>query len=122
MAFPWIRLAALLALAAPTAGFAQSVPDLSDQVTQSEQLMRDIEQATQGRDRDPDAGQEVDGESGIYVLTVNRIFQLSASAASGWTDNPERTADDLGSSAFGDFQVSAGIATKLGGAVDFGLF
>jgi hypothetical protein len=122
MAFASIRLAALLALAAPAAGFAQAVPDLGEQVTQSEQLTRDIEQATLGRDRDPDAGQEVDGESGIYVLTVNRIFQLSASAGTGWTDNPERTADDLGSSAFGDFALSAGIATRLGGKVDFGLF
>lgn len=110
----------LAAAASPAA--AQVIPDLQEVVVRGEQLNRGIDEAARARggERDEDDG-EIDGEAGIYVLTVNDIFQLTASGGLGYTSNPQRTADDLGGSGFGDFAVSAGIATRLGGAVDFGL-
>lgn len=116
------RLAAgvLLGLA-PSSAWAQAVPDLRDLVTQSEQINRGASQAARARTVRDGTGEAIDGEAGIYVLTVNEIFQVSAAAGLGYSDNPARTADDLGGSMFGDFSLSAGLATRLGETVDFGL-
>lgn len=114
--------AALAVSLAPASAGAQAIPDLRDLVTQSEQINRSGAQAARNRTGPSGQGDTaIDGEAGIYVLTVNQIFQVSASGALGYSDNPARTADDLGGSYFGDFSVNAGIATKLGGLVDFGL-
>jgi hypothetical protein len=116
-------LAAALGLALwPAATIAQVVPDLQDLTIQGEQINRSVQEAVRNRSgaRGED-GEAIDGEAGIYVLTLNQIFQLSASGTIGYTDNPNRTADDLGGSVFSDFSLAAGVATRLGGAVDFGL-
>jgi len=106
----------------PGAALAQAVPDLQNLVTQSEQVNRGVAEAIRAR-TGAGAGADgaIDGEAGIYVLTVNEIFQISAAGGLGYTDNPQRTADDLGGSYFGEFSINAGIATKLGGLVDLGL-
>lgn len=108
-------------LAAGTAQ-AQTAPDLQDLVVQSEQISRGATQAAEAgvRGEEDDEG-VIDGEAGLYVLTLNEIFHLSASGAIGYTDNPLRTADDVGDSFYSDFAVSAGIATRLKEKVDFGL-
>lgn len=113
---------AFLALALPAGAHAQAVPDLGELVTQSEQLNRGAEQAARARvrARDEEAA-AIEGEAGIYVLVLNEIFQVTAAGGLGYTDNPQRTADDLGGSTFGDFSLSAGVATRLGSLVDVGL-
>lgn len=113
--------AALTFALAPSSLSAQAVPDLRDLVTQSEQINRGTAQAARSRVAASEGETAIDGEAGIYVLTVNQIFQVSAAGGIGYSDNPARTADDLGGSFFGEFSVNAGLATKLGGLVDFGL-
>ena len=118
-----LALAAALTFAVwPAVASAQVVPDLQDLTVQGEQINRSVQETVRNRSaaRGEDDG-AIDGEAGIYVLTLNQIFQLSASGTIGYTNNPNRTADDLGRSAFSDFSVAAGMSTRLGGAVDFGL-
>lgn len=107
------------ALACPVA-IAQA-PPIEDVVIQGEILNRSVGDAvrpsgTSGGDKD----NEIDGEAGIYVLTVNDIFFMSGSAGIGHTSNPTRTATDAGEGWYGDFGASIGVSTRLGGAVDFG--
>lgn len=106
-------------LSAPLAN-AQVQPPLDDAVVQGEILNRAVDQATTApRPRDDDELNEIDGEAGIYVLTQNDIFFVSASAGAGHTTNPTRTATDAGADWYGDFSASLGVNTRLGGAVDF---
>jgi hypothetical protein len=101
---------------------AQVSPPIEDAVIQGEILNRSVGQAT-----DPLApgskpeDNEIDGEAGIYVLTVNEIFQISGGGGIGYTDNPTRTATDPGGAWYSDLGAGIGVATRLGGAVDFGL-
>jgi hypothetical protein len=114
----WAALATACALA-PANALAQAVPDLRDLVTQSEQLNSTAAEAAR-----PPAGPggeagTIDGEAGIFVLVQNDIFQVSASGGLGYSSNPARTSDDIGGSGFSDLALSAGVATRLGGRVDF---
>jgi hypothetical protein len=106
-------------LAAPVA-FAQVTPPIEDVVIQGEILNRTMGEAA----GQPGAGgergdNEIDGEAGIYVLTVNDIFFISGSAGLGHSTNPTRTATDSGEDWYADLGASIGVATRLGGAVDF---
>lgn len=118
-----LTLAALTLGVWPAVVFAQVVPDLQDITVQGEQINRSVQETMRdrpgGRAEDDES---IDGEAGIYVLTLNQIFQLSGSGTIGYTDNPNRTADDFGGSVFSDFSLAAGLATRLGRTVDFGLF
>ncbi|MET0371999.1 MAG: hypothetical protein ABW039_11560 [Sphingobium sp.] len=105
----------------PSTAHAQTLPDIQDLVIQGEQVNRNAEAA-----RAPtlpyaavDDG-AVDGEAGIYVLTFNKIFQVSAGAAIGYTDNPTRTSADTGGSFFADFSAGAGVATRIDDKIDLG--
>lgn len=99
---------------------AQVQPPLDDVVVQGEILNRAIDQATGAPRGEAAAGDnEIDGEAGIYVLTVNDIFFVSGAVGLGHTTNPTRTASDPGDDSYGDFNASIGVATRLGGAVDF---
>lgn len=111
--------AASIGAAAPLA-VAQVQPPLEDVVVQGEILNRTIDQATGASRTEADArDNEIDGEAGIYVLTVNDIFFVSGAGGLGHTTNPTRTATDAGEDWYGDFSASVGVATRLGGAVDF---
>jgi hypothetical protein len=111
-------LAAML-FGAPLAQ-AQVQPPLEDIVVQGEILNRTIDQAT-GAPRQEGGREsgEIDGEAGIYVLTVNEIFFVSGSAGFGHTTNPTRTASDPGEDWYGEFNASIGVATRIAGSVDF---
>lgn len=106
-------------IVAPCAA-AQVSPPLEDVVIQGEILNRSVGEAIgkQGGSGQADSD-EVAGEAGIYVLTVNEIFFVSGSAGLGFTSNPTRTASDAGEDYFGEFNARLGVATRLGGAVDF---
>jgi hypothetical protein len=113
---------AVALVAAPAAILAQGAPDINDATVQGQQINDAVTRATRTRVQKSDnAGDTIDGEAGVFVLRVNEIFAVSASGGIGYTDNPARTADNPGSSFYGDFGVSAGIATVLGEKVDFGL-
>jgi hypothetical protein len=107
--------------AALTAGAAraQVVPPLEDVVIQGEILNRSAAQAVAPGVRGG-AGQsdELDGEAGLYVLTLNEIFFVSARAGAGSTSNATRTSTDPGSDSYADLGFSLGVATRLGGMVD----
>lgn len=111
-------LGAAMLLAQP--GHAQVQPPLDDVVVQGEILNRAIDQATGApRGESEAANNEIDGEAGIYVLTVNDIFFVSGSAGAGHTSNPTRTANDPGEDWYGEFGASIGVSTRIAGAVDF---
>lgn len=125
MSSRFVAGAAALALGsfAPHLAGAQSLPDIPDSVLQSEHITRSVEgtirDAKRGRPGEEDSA--IDGEAGLYVLTLNEIFYISGSAGLGFTDNPRRTADNRDGSLFGDAAISAGLATRLGERMDFGL-
>lgn len=99
---------------------AQVQPPLDDVVVQGEILNRAIDQATRASRSETDAeDNEIDGEAGIYVLTINDIFFVSGSAGVGHTSNPTRTANDPGEDWYGEFGASIGVATRIASAVDF---
>lgn len=99
---------------------AQVQPPLDDVVVQGEILNRAIDQATGAPRGETNAeDNEIDGEAGIYVLTINDIFFVSGSAGVGHTSNPTRTATDLGEDWYGEFGASIGVSTRVAGAVDF---
>lgn len=116
------NLVPLLLLAGlPAAAQAQAAPDIGDAAVQSQQINAAVSRAAQGQGRGSDAVTAIDGEAGIYVLQLNRIFSLTASGAAGYTDNPLRTADNPGGSAFADFGAAAGVSTVIAQKIDFGL-
>jgi len=107
-------------LACPLAS-AQAQPPIEDIVIQGEILNRSVGEAIRPVGQsDDDSDNEIDGEAGIYVLTVNDIFFISGSAGIGHSTNPTRTASDPGEDWYGEFGASIGVSTRLGGAVDFG--
>ncbi|RYZ14780.1 MAG: hypothetical protein EON61_02355 [Alphaproteobacteria bacterium] len=116
---PAVSLLGVLGLA-PFA-HAQISPPLEDVVIQGEILNRSVGEAIGATDRSGEASDnEIDGEAGIYILTVNEIFFVSGGGGFGHTSNPTRTANDAGGDWYGEFAASAGIATRLGGVADFG--
>jgi hypothetical protein len=69
-----------------SAAHAQGLPDLSDSVTRSDQINRAAQDALRtARPVDARDGSAIDGEAGIYVLSVNDIFRISASGVAGYT-------------------------------------
>ncbi len=111
--------AATITVLAPAA-FAQVTPPIEDVVIQGEILNRTIGQAVDGpRGADESGENEIDGEAGIYVLTVNDIFFISGNAGLGHSTNPTRTAINGGEDWYGGLGASIGVATRLGGTVDF---
>ena len=110
------------ALLLPSTAYAQAAPDMQDLVTQGEVLNRSITLATESQPGSRAAPEgAIDGEGGLYVLTLNEIFQISATAALGFTDNPTRTANNTGNSMFLDGGLSAGVATRIDEKVDAGM-
>lgn len=104
------------------AAWAQAGPDINDATIVGQQINAAVDRSLEtGRPRGEEAGETIDGEAGVFVLKVNEIFLISASTSLGFTTNPERTADSLGSSFYNDTALSAGIATVLGGKFDLGL-
>ena len=113
--------ALLLASALPTIASAQATPDITDAINQGsrvEDARRAQETTNIGRRADGD--EEIDGEAGIYVLTVNDIFYVAGGVGGGWAENPLRTVDDVGDSFFANAAITAGIQTKIAEKVDFG--
>ena len=120
-----LTIAALLGAAAalPLPALAQGLPDLSDSVTQTGQLGRTAADAVAGARPQiaTEAEQQLAGEAGVYLLTTNQILSVTASGGLGYTDNPERNADNLSGSGFAEASLTAGLSTRLGETVDFGL-
>lgn len=115
-------LAAAAVCLAPTVAAAQATPDFQDAINASTR----IDDALQEQDRTQvrfgeTASEEIDGEAGIYVLALNEIFYLGGSVGGGWSENPLRTADDVGDSLFASAAASLGVQTVIGGELDVGL-
>lgn len=115
-----LALSFLGAVALAPFASAQVAPPIEDVVIQGEILNRSVGEAI-GPNGAPaeTSSNEIDGEAGIYVLTVNEIFFVSGSAGVGHTSNPTRTANDAGEDWYGEFGAGIGLSTRLGGAVDF---
>ncbi len=118
-----LPLASLCALAfLPGLASAQVLPDIQDALNRGtgidaaleEQRRTSVQRSTQ------DDG-AIDGEAGVYVLTLNEIFYVGGSVGGGWSENPVRTVDDLGDSLFGSAAMTAGVQTRLGAIFDGGL-
>lgn len=117
------RAALPLAILLPSGqAFAQATPGIEDAISRGTQIDEGLrsQQRVTPRPDDPELG-EIDGEAGVYVMTVNDIFYVGVSAGVGWSENPARTSDDLGDSAFGTAALTAGMQTRLGGKIDAGL-
>ena len=116
-------LAALgAAVSLPGMAAAQVLPDIQDAINRGNQIDDALEEQrrTTIQRGDGDDG-AIDGEAGVYVLTINDIFYVGASVGGGWSENPVRTDDDLGDSLFAEAAVSLGAQTRLGGVVDGGI-
>lgn len=115
-------LVALIGLSAATgAAHAQAVPPIEQSITQGAQIEEAVERASRTGDPDARDDQAIDGEAGVYVLKKEKIFYIAANAGIGYSSNPLRTSDDVGGSGSVDGSLSAGLRTRLGGTVDFGL-
>lgn len=104
-----------------TTAYGQAVPDIQGSITQGSQideLIRDQDRIGPRRGQDSN---EIDGEAGIFVLTVNDIFYVGALVGLGYSANPLRTSDDVGGSFSTDMSATAGVQTRLGDVVDFGV-
>jgi len=101
---------------------AQATPDIADAINQGNQVrdaLRDQDRTVARAGSMEDS--EIDGEAGVYVLTVNDIFYIAGAAGAGWSENPLRTSDDAGDSVYADAVLTAGLQTRLDGKLDFGL-
>ena len=112
----------LAALAMPGAASAQATPDIADAINQNNRI-EDARRAQEETSVRPQAtgDEEIDGEAGVYVLTVNEIFYVAGTAGGGWSENPLRTVDDVGDSLFANAAMTVGVQTKIDGAIDFGV-
>ncbi len=113
-------LLTVVALPAPLA--AQALPDIQEAINRNTSIdedLRDQQRTTIG----PEAAEEgeIDGEAGVYVLSMNEIFYIGASVGGGWEENPLRTVDDFGDSFFANAALTAGVQTQLGDTVGAGL-
>lgn len=115
---------ALVGLAVPMIAIpaaAQSTPDIEGAVIQQGQitdLLRD--EIGQGRAMPGDDG-EIEGEAGVYVLTLNEIFFVGGSAGLGYAENPERSALSDGGSFLTSAGLTAGLQTRVAEQFDVGL-
>ncbi len=112
---------ACLPLAPSGTAYGQAVPDIQNSITQDSQineLIRDQDRIGVRPEKDEN---EIDGEAGIYVLTLNEIFYVGALAGFGYSGNPLRTSDDVGGSFSTNITATAGVQTRLGDTIDFGL-
>lgn len=115
--------AALLAATAnPSLASAQATPDITDAINQGSRI-EDARQAQRETTVQPGVAgdEEIDGEAGVYVLTVNEIFYVSGGVGGGWSENPVRTIDDEGDSFFANAALTIGMQTKIAEAFDFGI-
>jgi Putative beta-barrel porin 2 len=110
-----------VALVTPNKAAAQVTPDVTEATIQGQQIIDAANKAAQTRQRTGQTGGDIiNGEAGIFVLTVNDIYSVSLSGGAGYTDNATRTADNIDKGYYSDFGLSAGISTKLAEKVDFG--
>lgn len=112
----------ITASALPSTAMAQTLPDITDAINQNTRI-EDARRVQEGTNIRPEVqdGSEIDGEAGIYVLTVNEIFYVASGVGGGWSENPLRTVDDVGSSGFADAVITAGVQTKIAETLDFGV-
>lgn len=103
-------------LAAPAA-FAQA--PIEDAVVQGQVLNRNVDQAASPLSRQDAGANEIDGEAGVYVLTVNEIYSVSAASSLGYNSNPTRTAGDAGGDWYADLGGRLAVSTRLDDRVDF---
>lgn len=118
--FTVVLMASCAAL--PGTAAAQIIPDIQDAINQGTGIDAALEEQRRATlQRSAEDGGAIDGEAGVYVLTINEIFYVGASAGGGWAENPVRTVDDLGGSVFGSAAASAGVQTRLGETFDGGI-
>lgn len=99
---------------------AQTFDDVESAVTQGEQFNEALIQSDRGTAPD-EAGSEIDGEAGVFVLKKNKIFSVSAIVGAGYIDNPGRTLDlNAEGSASANFALSAAVNTRIAQQVDAG--
>lgn len=100
----------------------QGLPDLAEGVTQSGQLRRAAEASIKAaRPLVAEGETALPGEAGVFLLRVNEIFFVAANGSLGYTDNPDRNADNVSGDEFTEASVTTGVSTRLGETVDFGL-
>jgi hypothetical protein len=118
----FVLLLAAITLGLPVIANAQAIPDLPGSITLGSQI-DDIIKAQKDRDRANALGEDetIDGEAGIYVLRRNEIFFVGGGVSTGYSNNPLRTADDVGGSYSANFAFSTGIQTKVAEKFDVGL-
>ena len=114
-------LAAIIAFTTPSMASAQAVPDIEGSIIQGGQIDEIIRDQERLDDQLTTDGDEIDGEAGIYVLRVNEIFFIEATAGLGYSENPSRNLNNNGDSFLVNFGATAGVQTRLDEAVDFGL-
>lgn len=100
---------------------AQDAPDIEGAIIQGNQIADVIGATIRPATTAGSVTNDIDGEAGIYVMQVNEIFFVAASGGIGYSTNPVRTIDNLGDSFSANAGFSAGVRTRLGGAVDFGV-
>lgn len=106
----------------PTIASAQVLPDIQDAINRGSGIDTALEEQRRTTvQRSAEDEGAIDGEAGVYVLTINEIFYVGASAGVGWSENPVRTVDDLGDSVYGNAALSAGVQTRLGETFDGGI-
>lgn len=110
-----------LAMAFVSPAAAQVAPDLGDAVIQGEILNRDAESTLRTAPAGQATDDEIDGEAGIYVLTVNEIFSVTGDAGLGYMSNPTRSAGDPGGSSYAQADLGFGVATRVAQAADLGV-
>jgi len=119
IAFALASLGVLVCL--PAIASAQVLPDIQDALNRGTGIDTALEEqrrTTLQRSAQEDGA--IDGEAGVYVLTVNEIFYIGASAGGGWSQNPVRTVDDLGDSLFGTAAMTGGVQTRIAETFDGG--
>ena len=109
-----------IALLSGSAALGQSDPAIEDAIVQQGQIADILRGQQQSAGQETDET-EIDGEAGVYVLRVNGIFFIGANGGIGYSENPARIANNSGGSGFASAGVSAGVQTRINGAVDVGL-
>lgn len=110
---------ALLVPMAPA--LAQATPDIQDAINSGTQIDEALRNQQRTLPQPEAAGDDIiDGEAGVYAVTINDIFYVGGSLGAGWSENPLRTVDDVGDSTFIEAAATAGVQTRLAGAVDAG--
>ena len=114
-------LAALTAITLPIPALAQGIPDIEGAIIQGGQIDEVIDEQ-QRLDNQLSAEEgEIDGEAGIFILKKNDIFFVGGAVGTGWSENPARNLNNVEDSFWASAALTAGVQTKLGEAVDFGV-